>query len=917
MLRINQQRSAHGAKNYFNEGLAREDYYTKDEIIGRWGGKGADRLGLQGEVTKDAFHALCDNRNPISGDKLTCRNRENRSVAYDFTFNAPKSLSVLHALTGDQKLLDAFRNSVRDTMQEMEAEAKTRVRRGGANEERTTGNIVYGEFVHLTSRPVNGVPDPHLHSHCVVFNATYDQVEEKWKAAQFRDLVRDAPYYEAAFHSRLSRAVAELGYGVERSKHGWEIAGFSRPTLEKFSRRTAQIEEVAKEKGITSAEEKGRLGAKTREAKGEARSLNDLRTEWRGRFSADERQAFADVVGRRVRSKERPATAQDTVQHALKHGFERQSVVSEKRLIATALKRGYGSVGVDEVKRSFALESALIRRQKDQQNLVTTKEVLAEEAAVIGYARDGRGTCEPIAKGNVEIDGNRLNVQQQAAVRHVLTSSDQVMLIRGAAGAGKTSTMQAAADAIARCGKDVHVFAPTTEAARGVLRKEGFDWADTVARLVADPKMQQTTRGGVIWIDEAGLLGMRDLRQVFRIAKEQDARVVLMGDERQHSAVPRGDPFRLLQTHAGIKAAEVNDIRRQQGAYKLAVECLAKGDVSQGFERLDRMNAIQQVADDKRHLRLADDYLAAVKDGKSCLVVAPTHKEGRDVTGTIRGKLKQAVLLGREEREFTQQVSFSMTEAMRSDGVNYRSGDMVQFHQNACGGFRKGERWEVQGHDSLGRVLVAKSGRKATALPLAEAKHFDVYEKRKLTLAVGDRIRITQNGTTQEGQRLINGSLHTVTGFDRRGDILLDNNKTVAKDFGNLAHGYTVTSHASQGKTVDRVLIAMGETSMPATSKEQFYVSVSRGRESCTVYTADKRELLDVVRQDRQRLSATELTENQTPAMPKGRERLLRHGETQRRQEYAERRRIVAAERETDCKGRNLDERNRSRGLER
>src|ERR1700686_2582334 len=118
MLRINQQRSAFGAKSYFNEGLAREDYYTRDEILGRWYGKGADRLGLNGPETKDAFHALCDNQNPVSGQKLTCRTKDNRSVAYDFTFNAPKSLSVLYSLTKNQKLLDALRDSVRDTMQE-------------------------------------------------------------------------------------------------------------------------------------------------------------------------------------------------------------------------------------------------------------------------------------------------------------------------------------------------------------------------------------------------------------------------------------------------------------------------------------------------------------------------------------------------------------------------------------------------------------------------------------------------------------------------------------------------------------------------------------------------------------------------------------------------------------------------------
>ena len=130
MLRINQQRSAHGAKSYFSEGLSREDYYTRDEIVGRWGGKGAERLGLQGAVTQEAFHALCDNLNPGSGRKLTCRTKDNRSVAYDFTWNAPKSLSLLYTLTGDQRLLDAFRDSVRDTMAELETEAKTRVPQG-------------------------------------------------------------------------------------------------------------------------------------------------------------------------------------------------------------------------------------------------------------------------------------------------------------------------------------------------------------------------------------------------------------------------------------------------------------------------------------------------------------------------------------------------------------------------------------------------------------------------------------------------------------------------------------------------------------------------------------------------------------------------------------------------------------------
>src|SRR5581483_916404 len=122
------------------------------------------------------------------------------------------------ALGGDQKLLDAFRDSVADTMREMEAEMKTRVRKQGADLDRTTGNMVWAEFIHTTSRPVDGLPDPQLHAHVFVFNTTWDQEEERWKAGQFRDLKRDAPYFQAAFRVRLANKLQDLGFGVERKR---------------------------------------------------------------------------------------------------------------------------------------------------------------------------------------------------------------------------------------------------------------------------------------------------------------------------------------------------------------------------------------------------------------------------------------------------------------------------------------------------------------------------------------------------------------------------------------------------------------------------------------------------------------------------------------------------------------------------
>jgi len=172
MLRITQQDSSKDAKRYY----ASADYYTQgQEIIGAWGGEGARLLGLEGQVNKESFERLCDNLDPRDGKQLTARTRSQRTVGYDFTFSVPKSVSLLYGMTGDQQILDAFRSAVDETMRDIESEMKTRVRRNGRDEDRVSGNMVWAEFIHTTSRPVDGVPDPQLHAHCFVFNSTFDK----------------------------------------------------------------------------------------------------------------------------------------------------------------------------------------------------------------------------------------------------------------------------------------------------------------------------------------------------------------------------------------------------------------------------------------------------------------------------------------------------------------------------------------------------------------------------------------------------------------------------------------------------------------------------------------------------------------------------------------------------------------------
>ncbi len=859
MLRVIASRNA---KEYFAESLKREDYYSEgQEVSGDWQGIGAQKLGLSGAVTTAAFESLCDNQKPGTDERLTQRNKSNRTVGYDFNFHCPKSVSVAYEFTQDERILDAFKMSVNQTMREIESEIKTRVRKNKADENRTTGNMIWTEFVHFTARPVNGIPDPHLHAHCYAFNTTWDDEEKKWKAAQFRDLKADAPYFEAAFHARFSRQLNDLGYRIERTAKGWELAGVPQRVLDEFSRRTEQVEQKAKELGITSAKGKDGLAALTRERKQRQFSKSELRERWNARISAEERTEIQNNLCNQV-SATLKISEMKAMDFAMQHCYERASIITDKELLRHALRFGMGDVDVTQIKRQL-LRDELIKENVDGRQWLTTKDVLAEEKRLIDFVQDGKGKFNPFRSGKYQFQNPKLSDEQRNAVRHVLQSMDRVTAIRGGAGTGKTTMMREAVAAIESTGAKVFTFAPSAEASRGVLRLDaGFANAETVEALLQNPKLQVQVRGQVIWIDEAGLLSVRTLARVTDLAEKQNSRIILSGDTAQHRAVERGDALRILEKHADLQAAELKEIWRQKvDSHKAVVADLRSGDLENAFKRLDKLGMLREMDADKRHEALASDYAAAVKAGKSTLVISPTHAEGERVTREIRTKLKIAKKLGADERELLQLKNLQWTQAQRADARNYQSGIVIQFHQNLPS-FQRGERVTMTARDEHG-VSVERMNGETAFLPLNLSAHFQIYESRKIALAAGDMIRITQNGFTKDKRRLNNGDLKAVKGFTKDGDIKLANGWVLAKDYGNLTHGYCLTSYSSQSKGVDCVFVAESFESFRAAGREQFYVSASRFKKALTIYTDDKRELLNAVRKSSQRPSATDLVKKE------------------------------------------------------
>jgi ATP-dependent exoDNAse (exonuclease V) alpha subunit len=218
-----------------------------------------------------------------------------------------------------------------------------------------------------------------------------------------------------------------------------------------------------------------------------------------------------------------------------------------------------------------------------------------------------------------------------------------VISFKGPAGAGKTELMTEAVTAIELLsGKRVMILAPSSTAVE-VLGAQGLAQADTLQQFRLNRELQQAAKRQVLWVDEAGFLSVRQMLEIEEFALKHDCRLIVTGDTKQHHSVQRGDALRILERSGVIAQAVLTRIYRQRiPELREAIEELSKGRTEEGFDKLDKFGAVQEIADDAGRLAaIAEKQIEALKAHRSSLIIAPTHGECRAIAGAVRQAMKE------------------------------------------------------------------------------------------------------------------------------------------------------------------------------------------------------------------------------------------------------------------------------------
>ncbi|MFA7183996.1 MAG: MobF family relaxase, partial [Victivallales bacterium] len=552
--------------------LSCNDYYSENEkVTGHWYGRLAEEFNiLENEITAAEFTAIQKNKNPWTGGKLTLAVRNGSSRFFDFQCSAQKSVSIMAVVMNDQRLSAVHSQCVKEALTEMEKIVSCRIRKGNfKNSEKLelTGNMIAGLYDHDASRAL----DPQLHTHCVIANVTWCESEQRYKALSEYEILKAIRYCGKFYQNAMARRVQELGYDIELKRtekgiEGFEIKGVDNELLEKYSRRRIEIEKEI-EKFIN---ESGReptpaeihiIAKETREAKLTEITTPEVLELQRQMLSREELYNLRSIKYKALENKRiikqiGSGKINRIFGKTIDHLYERKSVVIGHELLAEALNQGMKIASPDNLKRALKNNRELIPLTDSPDILQTyyiTRRGLALEREAIQLANAGIDLYPPLGE-QAEVDTSKLSLLQRNAVNGILQCRDFACILRGYAGAGKTTVLKPVNEGLIAAGKNPLYLAPTRGAVN-VLQDDGFENATTVASFMNNPEIPPNT---VLIVDESSLVSAAVGHRLMYMAKQNNARILFVGDRRQHLSVEAGDFLKVLEFYSNIKNFELS-----------------------------------------------------------------------------------------------------------------------------------------------------------------------------------------------------------------------------------------------------------------------------------------------------------------------------------------------------------------------
>ncbi|WP_263588826.1 MobF family relaxase [Sphingopyxis sp. GC21] len=831
------------------------DYYTKGgNEPSEWGGKLAADLGLEGPVDPATFKELLAGK---IGDQQLGRRRKDGTIqhhpGWDFAISAPKSVSIMALVLGDERIIAAHERAVTSTIAYLEEYAELRRRVNGEIVHETTGRLLVARFTEHSSREL----DPQLHTHLVFLNMTNHGEGQNFASLETRAMYLEQTVAGQVYRNDLARDLRGMGFGIEFDpRRGlFEIRCVPKDLIRDYSQRAEQINAHAREHGLEGQAQRVKSFYATRRAKQKV-GLADLQDRWTAR-AGDHLETLKEIAKEAARQEGQP---QDIDPRAAARGAAfgirqtetHQAVNNVGLILRTGLASHVGEVRLSDIRPLIAAQEQRAKlyrtyRQTGDELLVrgrTSLRSIRTEIALSEHLSLAMGDAPPTATAE-RLDqaarANRLTADQTKALHVIALGNDRLVAIQGVAGAGKSTLVKAMVEAV-RPQFEPIALAPTSSAASGLGADAGIK-SQTVAALLASGGRGLTDRN-ILVLDEAGQLGNRQATRILEISRETGARLILLGDIKQTGAIEQGKPFWLLQK-LGMPTAELTQaIRQDTVSIKKAVSLAREGNYTGSIAALERVTAGGSAEDLAKNLVGAWTGLKpAAREATNILVLDNATR--LIVNSQIREVLKTEGGIAAQEARLQILSPAGMTDQEKHFARFYSGGQVVMFSRDNAGlGLARATEYRVTGtgRDSRGRQvvhLVDQNGRTIAWNPrLSKASNVNVFVSELRDLSAGDRIqwrlvnkelgvKNAERGTVEK----LDGTIATVR-WDRGNrtqEIDLDKHKT-------WDHGYSETVYSAQSKTYARVYL-LAPVGSGLVNGQNFYTAITRARYSVRLWT--------------------------------------------------------------------------------